>query len=271
MDKLNFHTPVGRFINGSLTEKRSTDSNNRPIEPEKQRYEFGLAIAKTDPAVGALLQSFGGHALQGYASAPHVQQRIQAWFTNGMTGFSMKVSDGDKPNQNGRVNQNSVGCYVIWFSTAMEINGANAQNTQIDLNAIKRGYYVDVAGSTDVNGLLDHNAGIYMNAGWVRLVGEGDVITGGMSVEDAFGAAPAPALPPGARAVGSTPQVPVGSGAPGTTGVVGNMPPAMALPEIGGQTAPVGQVAAAAAPAGTVSLGEPQSYPGVLTVPGLPG
>lgn len=255
-----FHTPVGRFVSGSLTEKRTTDNNNRPIEPEKQRYDFGLAIRKDDPGVPGMLQSIATAAKAGYPQRQDIQQRVDGWFQT-MSGFSMKISDGDKPAvSTGKVNENTAGCFVVWFSTSMDILAANAQNIQIDAASIKRGWYVDVAASARANGLLDHNAGVYMNPSCVRLIAEGEEIVGGMNVETALQNAPtAPTqLPPGARPVGSTPQAPVSSGAPGT-GLPGMVP---AAPSVGAAPLPgVAPVPTQAAPAPAQTA--PAALPGV--------
>jgi hypothetical protein len=47
-NRFDFFTPVvGRFVNGSITEKRTKDSDNREIPLDKQRFEFGVAFEKT--------------------------------------------------------------------------------------------------------------------------------------------------------------------------------------------------------------------------------
>lgn len=285
------NTPVGRFVSGSLTEKRDKDINQRPIDPEKQRYEFGLAVLKNDPALPAFMQTVADAAKAGYANNPAILQRIDTWFQT-MSGFSMKISDGDKPNSQGRVNENTKGHFVIWFSTSLPINCCNTQNIQIDPASIKRGWYVDIAGTVNVNTLVDHNAGIYMNPSWVRLVGEGDEIVGGISAGDAFAqAAPPAALPPGARPVGSTPQAPAAAGAPGAgmPGTPGNPAPApaptdpaaMPGPATMPSTAPAPTASPGSAPAypqhhGVMQPGQPPAQPAAPAappagVPGLPG
>ena len=288
-DKLFFHTPVGRFVNGSLTELRDKDNNNRPIDPDKQRFEFGLAVRKDDPNLPAMFQQLRDYAKGGYASNPAVQQRIDAWFQT-MSGFSMKISDGDKPAMStGKVNENTAGCFVLWFSTALPILTANAQNQQIDAASIQRGFYVDVAASAAVNGLVDHNAGIYLNPGCVRLIAEGDVIASTMSIDTVLQNAPAAPsqLPPGARPVGSTPQAPASSGVPGTgmpgmgapnpTPVAATPPatpaPGVPMPGVQGGTPPTNYAPVpggpTASPGDTPQTGHPQHH-GVM-MPGLPG
>ncbi len=265
-ERLNFHTPVGRFVSGSLTERRDKDQNNRPIEPDKQRFEFGVAIRKDDPGLMPMLQQIGQYAKGAYSHAPAVVARIDQWFTT-MHGFSMKVSDGDKPNARGVVNPNTVGCFVIWYNTSMDVLAANASNQQIDIASIKRGWYVDVASNVSINGLLDHNAGVYMNPNCIRLIAEGDEILGGLTVDAALENAPVAStqLPPGARPVGSTPQPPASSGAPGT-GMAG-------LPGVsqgGVATAPVTGVGGLPGTE-TVSHTEHPAHPGILGAGGLPG
>jgi hypothetical protein len=264
-----FHTPVGRFVSGSLTEKKTTDTQNRPIEPEKQRFEFGLAIGKTDPGLAPLLQGIATFAKSQYAHAPHVATRIDQWFQT-LNGFSMKVSDGDKPNTKGEVNKNMAGHFVIWFSSSFAPLAANAQNQQIDAASIKRGWYVDVAATVAVNGLTDHNAGVYMNPTCVRLIAEGEEILGGMTVEGALANAPAAptSLPPGARPLGSTPSAPASSGPPGT-GMIGNPTmPGAATTTQNVAPAALGGLPGTGAPAQVGSTASPgdqyPAHPGIL-------
>ena len=102
-------TPVGRYISGSLLEKRTKDHRGAPITDEaKHQYEVGVAFRKDDPEINPLLQSVAQHAFNEYAQAPHVQQIIQQ-FSFGVRGFSWKITDGDAPNVKGKVNENSKG------------------------------------------------------------------------------------------------------------------------------------------------------------------
>jgi hypothetical protein len=231
-DKVQFFTPVGRFVSGDLVTKRDKDHQNRPIAPDKQTYQFGLAIRKDDPGVGPLIQLFANTAYQYYQSkAPHVAQKVVNWMQT-FDGFSMKVTDGDAPNQKGQKNVNTAGCYVFWFSTGLDIIGSIApSNAQIPVSQIKRGWYIDVAGSCAANELTDDNAGIYLNPTVVRLIAEGDEIVGSVDPQQVFAQHAAPAaLPPGARPLGSAPQPGQGAGLPGT----GMVPGVGGAPSIGG-------------------------------------
>ena len=256
-ERYNFHTPVGRFVSGSLTDLRTKDYQGRPLD--NPHYDFGVAIRKDDAALPAFLQGLTAYAKGAYAHAPTVQQHIDGWLQT-LAGFSMKITDGDKANQKGNVNENTRGCFVIWFSSNFEIQACNAQNTQIDPATIKRGWFVDVAGNAAINGLTDGNAGIYMNPNWVRLIAEGDEITGSVDPNTAFGGAPVPTqLPPGARPVGSAPAVPTAAGLPGT-----GLPGAPATPAPGAAPAPGLPGMATASPGEPVTPATP-GYPGILT------
>jgi len=227
-EKFQFVTPVGRFVSGDLIKKREKDNQGRPIKPEDQRFEFGIAFAKTDPAVGKLITDIATFAYTEYGkTAPHIAQKVANWMQT-LDGFSMKIANGDAPNARGTVNQNTVGHYVFYFSTSIDVIGAIAPtNAQIPLDRIKRGWFVDIAGSVAINGLTDNNAGIYMNPACIRLVAEGEEIVGGIDPQAVFANHTAPMqLPPGARPLGSAPSLPAGSGMPGV-GMPGQQQPGM--------------------------------------------
>jgi len=290
-DPLQFFTPiVGRMTHGSVTEKRTTDQDNRPIPEDKQRFEIGVAFPKADiwPWMTEVLYPYLATAL---SQDQNAFGRMQNWFQT-LNGFSMKITDGDKANSKGQFNENTQGCFVFWFS-AIEIKTAAGQSAdalvEIDPHEVKRGYYVQVAGNLKPNDQPGDRAGIYMNANSVWLRAEGQVIAGGMDPTAAFaGAAPA-VLPGGAQpydpsggaggAFGGAPQPPGGmpgatqqppAGMPGATqqppagmpgGAAPTQPPAQGQP----QTAPAGMPGQGgmpgAAPGGTASPGEPQTQP----------
>lgn len=294
-DKFQFVTPVGRFVSGDLTKKRAKDKDGRDIAPDKQRFEFGIAFAKTDPAIGALIQQIAQYAYGEYGkTAPHIAQRVANWMQT-LDGFSMKIANGDEPNARGQVNQNTAGHYVFYFSTSIDPIAAIAPtNAQIPPANIKRGWFVDIAGNVAINGLTDNNAGIYMNASVVRLVAEGEEIVGGIDPQAVFANHAAPMqLPPGARPIGSAPGLPPGSGMPGVgipqqqpaqmppgqpmqmqpqqpAQMPGFMPPATPAPGGMPQAAPAGMqpfgAAAGVNPTASPGNGYP-AYPGVLGMP----
>lgn len=269
-EPLQFFTgPVGRFISGSLTEKRAKDNDNRPIEADKQRFEFGVAFNKQE-IWSLFAETWYPYLTQALATDQNAIARVGQWFQSpGAKGiFSMKVTDGDMPNADGRLNENAKGCFVIWFS-AIDIKTVGPSNEDIASEMVKRGFYVQVAGNIKPNDQPGDRAGIYINANIVRLIAEGEEIHGGVDPETAFGGTTAPtALPPGARPVGSD-----NGAASAFPPPPGGSAPAPA------QTAPVAPGAAPAAPGAapqtTASPGNPpatQPHTAILNgPPPLPG
>lgn len=260
-DPLHFYTPmIGRFVSGSLTEKRSKDGEGRPIAPDNQRFEFGIAFDKQQ-AWAFLGEKFYPYLASALSVDQNGLQRMSNWFQNPAAKgiFSMKITDGDAPNQKGHVSDHTKGMFVFWFS-AIDLKTVDPNNLDLSPDMIKRGWFVQVAGSIKPNEQQGDRAGIYMNGNIVRLVAEGDVIVGGIDPTEAFGgttAATPAALPPGARPLGSS------------SGVAAGFAPA------GGSMAPVGQFAGAP-PAGIpiASPGSPPAapYAGAMQFPAkLPG
>lgn len=250
-ERLDFFTPVvGRFVNGSITEKRTKDSDNREIPADKQRFEFGVTFEKA--AIWPMLTEQWYPFLAGeLARDQNALTRMTNWFST-MTGFSMKVSDGDKPSAEGRVNEHTKGCFVLYFSSmyAPKAVGPDPAFTEIDAATVKRGFYVQVAGNIGPNDQPGDRAGIYLNGNVVRLIAEGEEIRGGVDAAAAFRGAAAPtALPPGARPLGST----SGAGA-----AFGGLPP-------------VGAAPAPAAMAPAAMPGMPAAAPMTASVGSLPG
>ena len=204
-ERLDFFTPVvGRFIGGSLTEKRTKDSDNREIPADKQRFEFAVAFEK-QAIWPMLVEQWYPFLATELARDQNALTRMTNWFST-MDGFSMKVGNGDKPNAEGRVNEHSKGCFVMYFSSlfAPKTVGPDPAFTEIDPLTIKRGFYVQVAGNIGGNEQPGDRAGIYLNGNVVRLIAEGEEIRGGIDAAAAFGGAAAPtALPAGARPLGS--------------------------------------------------------------------
>jgi len=261
MDPLKFTTPVGRLIWGSVHERQKTDYYGKPYESGKEPIQFGVAFRKDDPAIGQILQQLYQYAISGYPNNALMHERINREWQNGLSGrdFAFKVRDGNAPNRKGVVNPNAKDCWVFNFSTTLPVKCAHwdvvpgVPNTQeIDPKLIKTGYYVDVFGTASFGDSprIDDTAGLFMNPGIVRLRAYGQEITGGPSIEEAFGtAAPASALPPGASL---TPPASVATPPMGAPAV----PPAPA-------SAPAPGVAPAPAPA---TVGAP-SMPGMTAAP----
>lgn len=272
--KHDFYTnAIGRFVSGSMTDKRTKDTNGRPIEEAKQKFEFGIAFPKSDPDMARLFGEFNAFIGAQWAADPQKTQALANWFQT-MQGVPMKISDGDKPNNKGQVNENTAGCFVFWFSSTYPIKCCDPANQEIPAESIKRGYYVQVAGNIADNGLAwqvdGKGAGIYMNPSVVRLVAEGEIIAGGVDAATAFGGTQAPvgALPPGAMPLGTAvtaapaaPATAMPAAAPAAAPVAAPAAaPAAAVPGM-----PVQQAAPAAAPAAPAAA--PAPHPTILNQP----
>lgn len=245
---LHLVTPVGRLVRGSLTERAKTDYDGNTYPEGEGRFELGFAIRKDDPATGEFLGKLYQKAA---ADAPNLKQKIDAEWQSGFTmgAFRFKVRDGDKPNQKGQVNQNTVGHYVLNLSTQLPVKftytdqyglkltdvmgQAIPPRTEISPDKIKIGDYAHIAVSVKYNGKTDHTAGIYLSQSAVMLAGYGEAISGGLSLDEAFANVPVGQLPGGAS---------VASAAPAPAG--------MTLPN----AAPVAPPADAPAPVGMPSL-----------------
>lgn len=234
-------SPVGRFIGGSLSERRTNDYQGKPItDPAKHQFEIGVAFRKDDPAINPMLQAIATHAHAEFVQAPHIQAII-GQFSFGARGFSWKIRDGDAPNVKGEINKNSQGCWVVYFKSAFDIKCADQQNGEVAAASIKRGYFVQVAFSVAGNADFGENAGVYINPQVVKLIAFGEEIQGGIDAETAFAGHAVPTtLPPGASLtpVASTPmagapQMP----APGFPAAGAVPPPANpAVPQMPGMT-----------------------------------
>jgi hypothetical protein len=256
-ETIHLLSPLGRLVRGSLTERQTTDYDGNPYEDGKGPFELGFAVRKDDPHIGGLLGKIYAHAKAGYASKPHIIQKMDIEWQSGFSAgsFRYKVRDGDKPNKEGRINENTVGHWVfnlssyLAFKTTYVTNYGlpkfkNAQgvdyepNTEIPPALIKIGDYAHVNIGTRINEKEDHTAGLFMNINAVILAAHGPAITGGIDLKTATSGLEAMmgALPPGASVV------PV-AGAPASTGlpaVAGNVAPvaaANALPVPGGAPA----------------------------------
>ena len=192
-------SPVGRFINGSMTDTVKTDYQNRPIPEEKQQYTVGVAFRKDDPLTGPMLQQMATVAMTDFANAPHIQQLIGQYNFAPQSGFSWKVKDGDQPNSQGQLNENAAGCYVIYFSSSFITKCADPANAEIPNTQIERGHYIRVAFNVSGNKNVDSTAGIYVNPQIYQFIAFGEPIRGGVDAATAFAGHAVPTqLPAGA-------------------------------------------------------------------------
>lgn len=288
-NQLNFFTEsVHRLVSGSLTDKVTKDrnNNNAPIPEDKQRYEFGIAMLKTDPDTIRIINEIHGFLAAEWANDAGKIAALNAYWQNGCDGVSLKIKDGDKPNSKGKVNEHTKGCFVFYFSNwgGEAPRTVDPHNQDIPGEAVKRGFYVQVAGTIKDNGEQystnprQNRCGAYLDSQVVRLVAEGDVIVGGVDPETAFGGTTAAnaSLPEGARPLGTGAGIPgMGSSPNAALPGMGNAQAGAQVQQQAGNAAlPGANTAQQTAPQTTASHGDPnataniQPHNGILGGPG---
>lgn len=227
---INFTSPVGRFVSGSLYEPNTTDYLGKPLTARDKvtprvEYRIGVAIPKT-PGVGHWANEQWGGPIWALANTE---------FTNGETqrpDFSWKILDGDSaiPNKKGRKpcdNEGYKGNWVIWFSGGFRPKIYNADGSQLitDDDAVKPGYYVQVFGNISDN-KPSESPGLYINLSMVALSAYGPEISIGPDVS-AAGFGQGVHLPPGASMTPPAQFTPPATGMPvPPSGPVYTPPPA---------------------------------------------
>lgn len=255
--KTEFLTPVGRLVQGDPFEAQTKNMQGQPLmtmsgQPT-QRYFIGVAFRKDDPAWPALYAKLVDSARSAFPAL------FDAAGNCTHPRFSWKVADGDGIDDNGKSNANKegfAGHWILKFSSSFAPRCFHAGHYQPheqiqDPHAIKRGYYVRVAGSIEGNS-NPTKPGLYVNLNMVELAGMGAVIQTGPDAGAVFGGAPAP-LPVGAAPLpmhaGSAPvAVPSMPAVPQMPVVVPPNPAFLAGPQVP-QVPAVPQVAPAPMPA----------------------
>lgn len=231
-NEIQFTTPVGRMIGGSLYKGKTTNDKGEPLV-----YKTGAKKGqpRADFSIGVAFPKSPG--VQHWASEPWLQQVWNAGhaaFPNGdaqRRDFAWKVIDGDSQEPNKKMKrpcdqEGYPGHWVIWFSGTTPPKATNGDGSQYlhEQDAIKPGYYVQVfCGVTDNK--PSETPGMYWNPYYVALAGFGPEIVGGPDVAQAkFGQGVQ--LPPGASAtpVGGIAPPPV-PGSPAPAPVPGYTPP----------------------------------------------
>jgi hypothetical protein len=271
-ESVNFTTPVGRLVMGSLYKAQTTDAENRPLviktgpnagQPRVD-YFFALAIPKGSERHWAETE-WGRKVWEtGHKSFPNGQATAPT--------FAWKIVDGDStiPNKAGRKpcdREGYKGHWVVHFSGgyAPRIFNADGSAPIVEPDAVKLGYYVQVAGSVAGNESMQQ-PGVYINHSMVALAGYGpEIIVGPDPTQAGFGAAP---LPPGASAVPvggfTAPATPAPAAAYAPPAPPGA--PAAASAPVYTPPAPTPVAAAPAAPAAPAMVVQP--HPGFLAGPG---
>lgn len=198
MARIDWTTPVGRLVGGSIYDPQTKDYQGKPLVAKdgvtpRVDYTFAIAIPKTAGVTHWSQEAWG----------KPIWDMANAEFKNGETqrhDFSSKIIDGDStiPNKAGRKpcdNEGYKGHWVVWYSGGYAPKVYNADGSQqiLEPNAIKRGYYIQIFGNTSDN-KPSQTAGLYMNHTYVALSAYGEEISTTPDVSAAgFGAAPLPA------------------------------------------------------------------------------
>lgn len=256
---VQFYLPPGRIVMGDTSTLQTKDQQGR--DREHPTIFFGVAVPKTDPRVDAILGTINQVAWTHYQNMPAIKAQLQQGLN--APNFAWKVDDGDSDKNKDR--EGFAGCWIFRFATSIHpIKCGDSKDQPIDPSMIKCGYYVDVVGSVAPNGLVDKNAGVYLNPNGVRLLGYGKEIQSGPSLGQLF-AQQAATLPPGASALpvadrpatmGAAPAAttPAPLGAPGP---IGGAPAAAAAPGGPGFALGAAAPAAPAAPMPTAPIPAP--------------
>lgn len=202
--------PPGRLVMGSLYKARDKDAEGKPLtiktgpDAGKARVDFFIAVAiPKQPGHTHWAQTEWG-ALIYQAGAAAFPQMYQS------PAFAWKIDDGDSqiPNRRGNKpcdNEGWPGHWVVKLSGgyapkvfSQPTAGTFVELTQVD--AVKLGYWVQVAGSVAGNGSAQQ-PGVYLNHGGVLFLKEDKVIVMGPDASSMFAGAQVSAALPGVAAM----------------------------------------------------------------------
>jgi hypothetical protein len=279
-----FTTPAGRLVQGDpfVPQTKDRSGNLRVVksgpnagQPSPQTF-IAVAFPKTapDPATGVTVEGRNPAFEAFYGVLDRVaRQEWPQFFPAGAQKathprFAWKVKDGDGVDENGKSNADKegfAGHWVVSFASAYSPKvvrpaGNGVWETVTDPAALKRGYYVRVAGSATGNDSTD-TPGLYVNLDMVEIVGYGPEIVSGPDAASVFGQ-PA-ALPPGAS---PTPIAGPGPAAPAPGGPGGPLAAAVA-PAAPASPAAASSVAASPAAPNAAFMAPPPPGGGAIPAP----
>lgn len=267
--KVEFLSPVGRLVQGDCFEAQTTDMQGNPrvyksgakIGQPNPQFFIAVAFAKNDPAWPAFWALLDSVARVGF---PNLFPNNGACV---LPTFAWKVVDGDGYDTAGKPNNQKggfAGHWVVRFSSGYAprcfYTGRYAPHEQVnDKLAIRRGYYVRIAGNVSANN-DQVKPGLYLNLNLVELCFTGTEITSGPDAAGVFGVAPAPVAPAGATPLPAGVMGAGGTPMAGPGGAPLAPPAAMAPPAM---MTPPAAMAPPVAPTAPV-----QPHAGFLAVPG---
>lgn len=240
---MNFTTPVGRMVYGSVWDGSDTDSKGvkRVIKsgPNAGKpaisWAFGVAFPKV-LANGMPNEEFNKFYREVIEVCRTGYPQFYAGAIDPFTGkpgcvrpagMALKIKDGDGVDANGKQNREKegyAGHWIVSFSgmyapRVFDINiGLDPMNQLQDKSRVLPGDYVAVSGTCEAN-IGAESPGVYMNGNMVCFIGAGPRIVSGPKAADVFANVMGGTLPPGC-VPGATP-----ASMPLTTGVAVPTPP----------------------------------------------
>jgi hypothetical protein len=178
MSAVQFTSPIGRLVSGSLSEAKKTNPQGAPLinknGEQRSNYYFAIAIPKNGSTHWN--QTAWGQTIFNTAAAGFPGKQYE------FPHFAWKITDGDStvPNKKGKIpNQieGYIGCWVLHFSSDFAPKLWN-YNTKEYINPgfINPGDYIQVAGTIVANGRAD-SPGIYLNHQLVAFIAYGQRIS----------------------------------------------------------------------------------------------
>jgi hypothetical protein len=225
-ERLEILFPIGRFVQGSLTEMQTTDADGKPLKvkngpnagQDTERSFFAVAIAKIAGHTH-WAQTEWGLKMWNAAAAAWPQGQ------SGSPSFAFKVEDGDSavPNTKGKKNCDRPGFpghWILNFGSGYPVKLVNGDGTVVLTEAqakqVKLGHFIQAFGSYVTNSSA-LKPGMYLNHAAVSYQGFGEEIHLGIdTTKVGFGA--------GAKPAGMS-AVPVGGVAPGQMAAAAGAPP----------------------------------------------
>jgi len=274
-EAIEFVSPVGRWIQGSIWTPNTTDKKGAPLvfktganagQP-REDYYFGIAIAKDNPDLGAFYALLTQAA---QSSFPGGQFNLPTFRWKFLDGDTALTGTGQPYNQR----EGFAGHFVFQFGSSFKptVYAQDAASVMIDPASVKRGYFVRVIGNVAGNG-DPADPGLYLNHNFVQFMGFGPEIHFGPDGAALLAAAPVAHMPVGMSAAPIAGAIPAAPVIPGVAPVV----PTQAAPVLGAPAAVAAAPVAAAIPTAPVAAvagvvpGQPN--PAILTpgVHGIPG
>ena len=265
-----FITGTGRLISGTPYEKQTTDwATKQPLPENKQKYFVGIAFMKNQDAITKfpIIWALMMQAAQGHPNASQ-------WAAANWNGFHFKFEDGDDPKNKDKPGY--PGHWILKFTNgyAPRILDENQMDVSQQPDAVYRGCFVRIVGSTKQNGAQGSQAGIYMNFNTIQRVAHGERIITGPDTAALLAANPVGQLPPGASQVPMSPQgglpgMQQGAGMPG--GMPGmQQPQGTGMPPQGGMPGMQQPQGTGMPPQGGMPQGMPQGQPQYQQPQGMP-